>query len=276
MTTKTSAKTVFTLVLAVLWLLVAFVPFWFMLLTGFKESLELMTRPVWAFPQSPTIINFINVLNNHFFRFLMNSSFVVSVSIFLVVLISSMAAYVFARIRFRLNQPLFALIIAGLIVPIHVTLIPIYLLTTRAGIYDTLYALIGPYVAFSLPISIFILTQFMRQIPYELEDAARIDGCGPMRSFFRIILPLSRSGLVTIAIFNAVSLWNEFVFAFVLTSSPSTRTLPLAIWDFQGQYAADIPQIMAVLLLSALPLIIAYIIFQEQLVKGIMAGAIKG
>lgn len=276
MKTKTSAKTIIVVLLAVFWLLVAFVPFWFMVLTGFKHSMELMTRPVWAFPDSPTVANFVNVLNNRFFRFLTNSSIVVSVSILLVVLISSMAAYVFARIRFRLNQPLFALIIAGLIVPIHVTLIPIYLLTTRIGIYDTLYALIGPYVAFSLPVSIFILTQFMRQIPYELEDAARIDGCGPMGSFFRIILPLSRSGLVTIAIFNAVSLWNEFVFAFVLTSSPSTRTLPLAIWDFQGQYASDIPQIMAVLLLSALPLIIAYIIFQEQLVKGIMAGAIKG
>ena len=276
MKTRTSAKTIIVFLLAIFWLLVAFVPFWFMVLTGFKHSMELMTRPVWAFPDSPTVANFVNVLNNRFFRFLANSSIVVSVSILLVVLISSMAAYVFARIRFRLNQPLFALIIAGLIVPIHVTLIPIYLLTTRIGIYDTLYALIGPYVAFSLPVSIFILTQFMRQIPYELEDAARIDGCGPMGSFFRIILPLSRSGLVTIAIFNAVSLWNEFVFAFVLTSSPSTRTLPLAIWDFQGQYASDIPQIMAVLLLSALPLIIAYIIFQEQLVKGIMAGAIKG
>ena len=97
-----------------------------------------------------------------------------------------------------------------------------------------------------------------------------------MGIFFRIILPLSRSGLATIAIFNAVALWNEFVFAYVLTSSTAVRTLPLAVWDFQGQYSANIPLIMAVLTLSALPLIIAYIIFQEQLVKGMMAGAIKG
>ncbi len=247
-----------------------------MVLTGFKEPMELMSLPVWAFPSQPTLENYTTVLSSRFFRFLLNSTIVVSVSIMLVVLISAMAAYVFARIRFRFSNVLFAFIIAGLIVPIHVTLIPIYLLTTRIGIYDTLFALIGPYVAFSLPISIFILTQFMRQIPYELEDAARIDGCGPMGSFFRVILPLSRPGLATIAIFNAVALWNEFVFAFVLTSSPSTRTLPLAIWDFQGQYSANIPLIMAVLTLSALPLIIAYIIFQEQLVKGIMAGALKG
>ena len=276
MKTKNSLRTGIILVLAILWLLVAFVPFYFMLLTGFKESMELMTRPVWAFPNQPTVENFSTVLSSRFFRFLLNSTIVVSASILLVVIISAMAAYVFARIRFRFSSVLFVFIIAGLIVPIHVTLIPVYLLTTRVGIYDTLFALIGPYVAFSLPISIFILTQFMRQIPYELEDAARIDGCGPMGSFFRVILPLSRPGLATIAIFNAVALWNEFVFAFVLTSSPSTRTLPLAIWDFQGQYSANIPLIMAVLTLSALPLIIAYIVFQEQLVKGIMAGALKG
>ncbi len=261
---------------ALLWLLVALVPFWFMVQTGFKESLELMTRPVWALPVNPTLDNFTAILGSSFFRYLFNSLLVVSVSIALTVILSAMAAYVFARIPFRLSNALFALIIAGLIVPIHVTLIPVYLLTTRLGIYNHLYALIGPYVAFSLPISIFILTQFMRQIPRELEDAGRIDGCGPMGNFFRIVLPLTRPGLATIAIFNAVTLWNEFVFAFVLTSSQNVRTLPLAIWEYQGQYSANIPIIMSVLTLSTLPLMIAYIIFQEQLVKGIMAGALKG
>lgn len=264
------------LTMALLWLLVAMVPFWFMVQTGFKASLELMTRPVWALPVNPTLANFTAILGGNFFRYLLNSTLVVSISIFLTVLISAMAAYVFARLSFRLSSALFALIIAGLIVPIHVTLIPVYLLTTRLGLYNHLYALIGPYVAFSLPISIFILTQFMRQIPRELEDAGRIDGCGPMGNFFRIVLPLTRPGLATIAVFNAVTLWNEFVFAFVLTSSTNVRTLPLAIWEYQGQYSANIPIIMAVLTLSTLPLLIAYAIFQEQLVKGIMAGALKG
>lgn len=276
MNTRNPAKSALLWVLAILWLIVAITPFLFILNTSFKASLELMTSPVWALPKQPTLENFTTVLGSRFFQFLGNSIFVVGVSILLVVLFSAMAAYVFARIPFRFNSALFVLIIAGLIVPIHVTLIPVYLLTTRVGIYDSLLALIGPYVAFSLPISIFILTAFMRQIPYELEDAARIDGCGPMGAFFRVILPLSRPGLATIAIFNAVTLWNEFVFAFVLTSSPSNRTLPLAIWDFQGQYASNIPLMMAVLALSALPLILAYVIFQEQLIKGIMAGALKG
>lgn len=271
-----SAWRVLLWALALIWLLVAFVPVLFMVQTGFKGSLELMTAPVWALPANPTLDNFREILGASFFTYLGNSLFVVTASILLVVLFASMAAYVFARMRFRFNGPLFALIIAGLVVPIHVTLIPVYLLTTSLGIYNHTYALIGPYVAFSLPISIFILTNFMREIPRELEEAARIDGCGPMRAFFAIILPLTRPGLATIAVFNAVALWNEFVFAYVLTSSQEMRTLPLAIWEFQGQYASNIPMIMAVLTLSTLPLVLAYILFQEQLVKGIMAGAVKG
>jgi raffinose/stachyose/melibiose transport system permease protein len=276
MKTRAPASTLLLLGVAVLWLLIAMMPFAFMLLSSFKGSLELMTAPIWALPKEPTLGNFKTVLQNNFLSYLLNSVIVVTVSISLVVLISAMAAYVFARIPFRGNRIIFVLVIAGLIVPIHVTLIPVYLLTSKVGIYDSLYALIGPYVAFSLPISIFILTQFMREIPRELEDAARIDGCGPMGTFFRVILPLSKAGLATIAIFNAVTLWNEFVFAFVLTSSPGVRTLPLAIWDFQGEYSSNIPMIMTVLVLSALPLIIAYIVFQGQLEKGIMAGAVKG
>jgi raffinose/stachyose/melibiose transport system permease protein len=215
-------------------------------------------------------------LSSRFFIFLLNSLVVVTVSVILIVIISAMASYVFARIKFRFSGVLFALIVAGLVIPIHVTLIPVYLLTISVGLYDKIWALVGPYVAFNIPISIFILTEFMRQIPGELEDAARIDGCGPMRAFFQIFLPLSRPGLAAIAIFSAVALWNEFVFAFVLTSSTNNRTLPLAIWEYQGEYSANIPMIMSVLTLSALPLIIAYLFGQEGFVKGMMAGALKG
>jgi raffinose/stachyose/melibiose transport system permease protein len=152
----------------------------------------------------------------------------------------------------------------------------VYLLTTSMGLYDTLWALVGPYVAFNLPIAVFVLTEFMRDIPAELEEAARMDGAGSVSVFVKVILPLSRPGLVTVGIYSAVALWNEFVFAYVLTSSPDRRTLPLAIWDYQGQYAANIPLIMAVLSLSALPLMLIYVIAQERVTSGMMAGALKG
>jgi raffinose/stachyose/melibiose transport system permease protein len=146
----------------------------------------------------------------------------------------------------------------------------------RTGLYDTLWALVGPNIAFNLPMSVFILVSFMRGIPRELEEAAEIDGCGKFTTFFRIIFPLSRSGLATLGIYNGVVIWNEFIFVMVLTQSQAVRTLPLAVWQFQGQYSSNIPVIMAVLTLSSLPIILLYVFGQDKLVKGMMAGAVKG
>jgi raffinose/stachyose/melibiose transport system permease protein len=261
---------------ALVWLGVAGLPFYFMVQSGFKKQFDLLSAPFWTLPREWAIENYRTVLAGAYLSSLLNSVLVVSLSVLLILTAASMAAFAFARLNFRLNRALFAVVVAGLIIPVHVTLIPVYLLTTRLGLYDTLWALIGPYVAFNLPISVFVLTEFMRDIPRELEEAARMDGAGTFGIFWRIALPLSKPGLATVAIYNAVALWNEFVFAYVLTSSPANRTLPLAIWDYQGQYAANIPLIMAVLSLSALPLILIYIVAQERVTSGMMAGAIKG
>ena len=116
----------------------------------------------------------------------------------------------------------------------------------------------------------------MREIPIELEEAARIDGCGHFRLFASIIVPLSKSGIVTVAIYDVISMWNEFSFALVLTQSPSTRTLPLALWNYKSQYGSDIPMLFAVLFLSVIPMIAAFAFGQDKLIKGMMAGAVKG
>ncbi len=263
-------------VLGLFWLAVTTIPFLFMVMTTFKTQQESYASSVWALPEGLNFVNYSDVLAGPFFIYLKNSVMVVVISVILIVLISSMAAYAFARMRFRLNDSLFGLVVAGMIVPIHITLVPIYLMTRDMGLYDSPFALVGPYVATSLPISIFILTEFMRQIPKELEEAARLDGCGPFAIFFKIFFPLSGPGLSTIAIYNAIMLWNEFIFAYVLTSSTSTRTLPLAIWDYQGQYSSNIPAILAVVTLTSLPLVVAYAFGQEKIVKGMMAGSVKG
>ncbi len=161
-------------------------------------------------------------------------------------------------------------------VPMHVTLIPIFKMTNDIGLYNKLSALIGPYVTFALPMSVFILTGFMKTIPKEIEESAEIDGCNRFRNFFTMILPLSKSGLSTLAIYNGVSMWNEFAFANTLITTPSKKTLPLALGQFKGEHSLDIPLILAVLTLSVLPMIILFIIFQDKLVKGMMAGAVKG
>jgi raffinose/stachyose/melibiose transport system permease protein len=262
--------------LALIWLAVTTLPFIFMVVSSFKSQQETFSTPVWAPPQHLYFGNYAAVLQGPFFTYFRNSVFVVGVSVILIVLISSMAAYVFARMRFTLNKTLFALVVAGMIVPLHATLVPIYLLTRNLGLYDTPFALFGPYVALSLPVSIFILTEFMRQIPRELEEAAQLDGCSPFRIFWRVFFPLSGPGLATVAIFNGIGLWNEFIFAYILTSTSTHRTLPLAIWDFQGQYASNIPSMLAVLTLTSLPLIVAYAFGQERVIKGMMAGSLKG
>ena len=254
---------------------ISLIPFVFIILTGFKEQFEIFTNGVFALPNKLNLSNYINVLRGGIFGYFINSVIVTLISLSLILFCSSLASYVFSKLDFKFNNLFFGLIIVSITIPVHVTLIPIYLLTQRMGLYDTIYALIGPYVAFNLPISIFILTNFMREIPSELENSAEIDGCGKIKTFFYIIFPLSKPGLVTIGIYTVTTMWNEFIFALVLTQSKVNRTLPLSIWEFQGQYAANVPMIMSVLALAAAPMIILFIFSQDKLIKGMMAGAVK-
>jgi raffinose/stachyose/melibiose transport system permease protein len=262
-------------IIALLWLLVALVPYIFMVGFGFKSQTELYSSPVYKLPKKWDPANFALVVKGSYFHALLNSVLVVVISMIIVVLVSSSASFAFARLRFKGNAIIFSAVVAGLIVPQHTTLIPIYILTNKLHVYDSLAALIGPYVAFSIPITIFILTQFMREIPKDFFEAAIVDGASHARVFFKVYLPLARTALVTVVIFNAVALWNEFLFAYVLTSSSNKRTLPLTIFDYQGEYTSNTPAIMAALTLAAVPLFLAYFVFQEKLVNGVMAGAIK-
>ncbi len=273
---KLKVGKIFVALLALIWLVIAGAPFYFMVASAFKEQFEIFTTGVFAVPKGFYMQNFQKVIASDFYKYLFNSLFVVGVSLILILFTSLFASYPFSRFKFKLNKPLFGIIVAAMAVPIHVTLIPVFQLTQKLNLYDTIFALIGPYAAFNLPISVFILTGFMAQIPKELEESAEIDGCGKYRTFFNIIAPLSKPGLATLAIYNSVNMWNEFSFALVLTQSKKSRTLPLSIWEFQGQYNANIPMIMAVLTLCALPMILAFAIGQDKLIKGMMAGAVKG
>ena len=215
-------------------------------------------------------------MTNGFVGYFLRSVIVVAVSMVLMLIIASFAAYPLSRMKFKLRGLLYAGIVAMMSIPMHVTLIPIFKMTTDMGLYDTLWSLIGPYVTFALPMSVFILTAFMSTIPKELEESAEIAGCGKYRCFFSMILPLSKSGLSTLAIYNGVSMWNEFAFANTLIQNPQNKTLPLALGQFKGEHSMDIPLILTVLVLSVLPMLVLFIIFQDKLVKGMMAGAVKG
>ena len=277
---KSKAKSVtawtVAFILAIFWLAVSFMPFVFMVLNSFKEKFEMLTKGVFQLPDSLNWSNYTEVLKGGFGTYFKNSVIVLAISLILLLFIAACASYPLARFKFKLANPIYALIVACMSIPVHITLIPVFKMAKSTGLYDSIWALIGPYIAFAVPISVFILTSFMKEIPREIEESAEIDGCGKIQMFFSMILPLAKPGLATLAIYNGVNMWNEFSFAYTLTQSSSNRTLPLAIWEFQGQYSMNTPMIMAVLTLTLLPMIIMFIIFQDKLVKGMTAGAVKG
>lgn len=263
-------------IMATFYMVISFLPFIFMVLNSFKEKFEMLVKGVFTLPDNFYTNNYIEVLTGNFWNFFSNSVIVLAVSLLLLLMIAAFASYPLARFKFRLANPVYALIVACMSIPIHITLIPVFKMAQKTHLYDSIWALIGPYVAFGVPISVFILTSFMKSIPREIEESAEIDGCNRYQMFFKIILPLAKPGLSTLAIYNGVNMWNEFSFAYTLTQSAANRTLPLAVWEFQGQYSMNTPMIMAVLTLTVLPMILMFIFFQDKLVKGMTAGAVKG
>lgn len=251
-------------------------PFLYMLGTSLKSMQGFFESPFSVFSSSITFENYLAVLEMGMTRYFVNSVLVSVISVVTVVFISALASYPLSRMRFRLNRTLFLIFICGMMLPIHSTLIPTFLLTQKMGLYDSLMALIGPYIAFAIPISIFILTQFMQDIPKELEEAARIDGCTHFGVFWRVLLPMMTPALATVVIYNFIHLWTEFIFALVLLTSPENMTLPLGLQKFYGEFSVNVPGLMAALTLASLPILLVYFFAQEKVVKGLSGGAVKG
>ncbi|MDR0561089.1 MAG: carbohydrate ABC transporter permease [Spirochaetaceae bacterium] len=261
---------------ALVWLLIAGGPFYYLLLMSLKSQGEFLSGSLFDLPKVFSLQNYGKVLTGGFHSYFINSVLTLGISLTVLLLASACAAYPLSRMQFKLNRPIFGMIVAAMSIPIHITLIPVFVMSIKLNIYDNILALIGPNIAFNLPISVFILTSFMQGISKEIEEAAEIDGCGKFAAFFKVIFPLSKSGLATLGIYNGVVIWNEFSFAMVLTQTQRSYTLPLAVWEYQGQYTMNIPLIMALLILSSLPIILLYVFGQDKLVKGMMAGAVKG
>lgn len=272
----TRSRVLLYAVLAV-FLIVTGYPLVWMIYTAFKPEPEIVQN-VWSLPRQPTMDNLRKAWSSAgFLRAYLNSAIVSAAAGLLAVALASVTAYAFARMRFRGKEALFYLFMAGMMIPIHVTLIPLnHLMGARGlGIRDTYLALIGPYVGFALPISIFILRGFFEQVPRELEDAARIDGCSSWGVFRHVALPAARPALATVIVFNFVTMWNEFVFALTFISAPKLQTLPLALYQFSDQAGIFIARTCAALTLGVLPLLLVYFIAQKHIIRGLTAGALK-
>ena len=258
-----------------LYLVVAVYPLVWMVCTGLKTEAEI-TGSVWAPPREPQWQNVRDVWQKGSFRRAYLNSIIVSLTAgALSVSIAALAGYAFARLRFRGREVVFYAFLLGMMIPVHVTLIPLNRLLQALRLRDTYLALIAPYVGFALPLSVFVLRGFFEQLPRELEDAARIDGCSRLGVFWHVALPAARPALATVIIFNFVTMWNEFVFALTFLRGTALRTIPLALWEFSDEAGLVMSGTCAALTISVLPLLAVFFLAQKHIVRGLTAGALK-
>lgn len=251
-------------------------PLLWLFLSAFKTNNEFFSHP-FGLPSEWKLENFTRAwkvaeMNISF----VNSTVVTIVSLLLTLMIGALAAFILSRFSFRLKPLLMGLFLLGMLIPVHSTLVPLFILMKQLHILDSYAALILPYVAFELPISIFILSAYMTSFPKELEEAALIDGSGYWGMFLRIMLPLSLPALSTVAVLAFLRFWNDFAFPLVFISDVKLKTLPLSLSVFADGYGTDYSLTLAALAMSVVPTIIVYLVFQEQIMKGMLAGSVKG
>lgn len=252
-------------------------PMLWILISGFKTNREIFTNP-FSLPQEWMVSNCAMAWKYGLGDYFLNSIFVTAVSTALTVLIALLASYglTHSRFQFRLRKPLLLFIISGLMLAPQVALIPLYSLFSDIGIYDTYLAVIVPYVAFRLPFTVFLMRAYLLSIPKDLEDAAYIDGCGSFGVLTKIVMPLCKPIVATASLLTGMYCWNEFMFVLVFTSSDSLRTIPLGLMNMRGTFRTEWGVLIAALTLSALPIIIVFILLQKQFIRGLAAGGVKG
>jgi multiple sugar transport system permease protein len=252
-------------------------PFYWLVNVSLKTGSDLAASDL--FPPNPTLDNYSSIFDNgDFTSALRNSVIVTSITTVLALIFGSFAAYALARLRFPHKFLLLAAILSISTFPPIAIAAPIFKLWSEIGFYDTYIGLILPYLTFALPLAIYILTSFFKEIPKELEEAALVDGATYFQAFRKVILPLAAPGLVTAGLLTAFFVWNEFLLAQTLTSSPNAYTVPVSIANFTGSQKFEIPlgTISAASVVIVVPLVAAVIIFQKRIVAGMTAGAVKG
>ena len=264
----------------ILWIfsLTCIFPLVWMLYSSLKEKRH-FNADIIGLPTNPTLANYQKILSNKDYNLLQtmgNSLRSTVLSVVLIVLIAFIVGYILARIDFKLNKPMYVMFLMGMLIPIHSLMVPIYIIFSKAGLSNHWYTLLFPYVAFALPMSIFLVQGYVRGIPTELEEAAAIDGSSFSKTLFGIILPVCKPILVTVAIINVFGCWNEFSFALILIKDSALYTVPLGLKQFTGQFNSDYPKIMAAMLMTMSPIVVFYFAFSKQIIKGMVAGAVKG
>lgn len=272
---KSNVREILPAVLGVIWLVFACYPIVYMLFMSLRPQADMYAEVPWSFPSHATLSNYADVLANDFGTYFANTVFVTVVSVFMILVVSLLAAYAISQVRNRFTQAVFNLFLLGLAIPLQATIIPIYAIVSDLHLYDSLFALILPSIAFGIPLSILVLVTYIRDIPNELHESMMLDGAKHFRILYSLVLPLARPAIITVIIYETIQVWNSFLFPLVLTQSQNVQVLPLSLMNFQGQYTTDVPAIMAAVFLSATPIILLYIFGRRQLLGGLVAGFSK-
>lgn len=242
-----------------------------------KDNSEIFSGDVLGLPKQFLWSNYAKALSEgNVMTYFVNSVFVTAVSIILVLILASMTGYAITRMKWKLSNATMTLILIGMMVPIHAALLPLFMVLKNLKLLNTYWALIIPYVAFGIPMAVFILGSFFKGIPRELEESAVIDGCGIYRTFFFIIMPLVQPAIATVAIFTFLSCWNELMFAVTFINNSAYQTLTVGMMSMVGTYITQWGIIGAGLMITTVPTVIIYLLLNKQVQKSMIAGAVKG
>lgn len=261
----------------IIYVMIALFPVMIVLINSFKTRRAIFNEPL-ALPdtESFSLIGYQTVFNQgDFFLYFQNSMIVTVASLFFILLFGAMAAFALSEYRFKGNMLLSLYMALGIMIPIRIGTVAILEMMVAAGLVNTLLALILVYIAQGLPLAIFILSEFMKQVSNDLKNAGRVDGLSEYTIFFRLVLPLVRPALATVAVFNLIPIWNDLWFPLILAPAESTKTLTLGSQVFIGQFVTDWNAVLSALSMAILPALILYIMFSRQLIRGLTAGAVK-
>ena len=261
----------------ILYVLIALFPVWVILINSFKARRAIFAEPL-ALPSPGTfsLIGYQTVLKQgDFFQYFQNSMIVTVASLFFILLFGAMAAFALSEYRFRGNTLMGLYLALGIMIPIRIGTVAILQLMVASNLVNTLTALILVYTAQGLPLAVFILSEFMRQVSDDLKNAGRIDGLSEYTIFFKLVLPIVKPAMATVAVFNMIPIWNDLWFPLILAPGESTKTLTLGSQVFIGQFVTDWNAVLSALSLAILPVLVLYVIFSRQLIRGITSGAVK-
>jgi len=267
------AMTVVLTIVAVMWI----APLVLLVTTSLRPLSDFIARGPLSWPADFTLSNFAEAWGiGNFAATYRNSALLALMKVPIGVLISAMLAFALSKLRIRFRKTIMFAVFMGLTIPIYITLVPIFIMLRSAGITDSLLGLVGPYLAFGIPFEVLVLQSFFRQVPNEIIESAKLDGASNWRIFWTIMLPLSAPALVTVGILDAVSTWNELLFALIILNSDAHKTIPVGLLNFQGQFSNNNTGLAAGILIAVVPILIAYILLQRYIVSGLTAGATKG